>query len=161
MLRTTIRKLKSYLRSPDLPFGVDLAIVKVGGKRKTNYDYTKGKLDQLVEVMIEEGCKMFVCAVGVPEKRTIDRLHEGGIICMNMVGAPRHAEKAMAAGMDLVCAQGGEGGGHTGRIPTSLLIPAVVKTCKGHYSAFTGKEVMVVGAGGIHDGLTMAMALQG
>jgi len=162
MLRRTIKTLKKNLEDPNLPWGVDLAIVKVGGKaRKTNYDYTHGKLDQLVEVMIEEGCKLFVCAVGVPERRTIDRLHEGGIICMNMVGAPRHVEKAIAAGVDLVCAQGGEGGGHTGRIPTSLLIPACVKVCEGHFSSFTKKPVMVVGAGGIHDGRGLVMALQG
>jgi len=160
MLRKAIKKVKSKLNHPDLPFGVDLAIVKVGeGSRKTNYDYSKGKLGELVEVMIEEKVKLFVSAVGHPQKSTVDRLHEGGIIVMNMVGHPRHAEKSIAVGVDLICAQGTEGGGHTGRIPTSLLIPACVETCKGHFSPLTGDPVYVVGAGGIYDGKGLAMVL--
>jgi len=160
MLRKAIQRVKSKLTHPDLPFGVDLAIVKVGkGSRKTNYDYSKGKLDELVEVMIEEKVKLFVSAIGHPQKRTVDRLHEGGIYVMNMVGHPRHADKALAVGVDLICAQGTEGGGHTGRIPTSLLIPAVVKTCKGYNSPLSGGPVHVVGAGGIYNGRGLAVAL--
>ena len=34
---------------------------------------------------------------------------------MNMIGAVKHVEKALKAGVDIICAQGGEGGGHTGR----------------------------------------------
>jgi len=160
MLRKAIKRVKSNLKHPDLPFGVDLAIVKVGGSsRKTNFDYSKGKLDELVEVMIEEKVTLFVSAVGHPQKRTVDRLHEGGILVMNMVGHPKHARKAIAVGVDLICAQGTEGGGHTGQIPTSLLIPACVETCKGHFSPLTGKPVYVVGAGGIHDGKGLVMSL--
>ena len=44
---------------------------------------------------------------------------------MNMIGAPKHVVKALEAGVDIICAQGGEGGGHTGEIPTSILIPKV------------------------------------
>ena len=44
---------------------------------------------------------------------------------MNMIGAPKHVRKAIDAGVDIICAQGGEGGGHTGEIPTSVLIPKV------------------------------------
>ena len=54
---------------------------------------------------------LFVSAVGHPEKRTVDRLHEGGVLVMNMVGHPKHARKAMAVGVDLICAQGTEGSG--------------------------------------------------
>jgi NAD(P)H-dependent flavin oxidoreductase YrpB (nitropropane dioxygenase family) len=97
------------------------------------------------------------------------------------VGAPKHAEYALAAGVDIVCAQGSEGGGHTGSIPTSLLIPAgdisretnlfetcrkvhypilsVVDICAGKVSPFTGLPVAVVAAGGIYDGRGLAMSL--
>lgn len=111
-LREIIYELKANLTSPDLPFGVDLALPQVGGSaRKTNHDYTHGQLDDLISVTIEEGAKMFVSAVGVPPKHVIDRLHKAGILIMNMVGHPKHAVKALEAGVDCVCAQGGEGGG--------------------------------------------------
>ena len=78
---------------------------------------------------------------------------------MNMVGAPRHAEKALEAGVDIVCAQGGEGGGHTGDIANSILIPAVVDVARRYKSFLTGKPAMVVAAGGIFDGRSLASSL--
>ncbi|MCJ1255014.1 hypothetical protein MMC24_002830 [Lignoscripta atroalba] len=160
-LRAMIRDLKASLSSPSLPFGVDLALPKVGeGARKTNHDYTHGQLDELVEVIIEEGAKLFVSAVGVPPSRVVRRLHEGGIIVMNMVGAPRHAEKAFAAGVDIVCAQGGEGGGHTGEIASSILVPACVDVARRFRPKMLGGGTgMVVAAGGIWDGRGLASAL--
>ena len=110
-LRDIIHELKSHLSSQDLSFGVDLALPQIGGSaRKTNHDYTKGQLDELITVTIEEGAKLFISAVGVPPKKVIERLHEAGILVMNMVGHPKHAKKALDAGVDIVCAQGGEGG---------------------------------------------------
>lgn len=126
-MREMLTDLKANLRDPSLPFGVDLALPQVGGSaRKTNHDYTHGQLDDLITVVIESGASLFVSAVGVPPKRVIERLHEAGIVVMNMVGHPKHAVKAFDAGVDVVCAQGGEGGGHTGDIPTSILVPSVV-----------------------------------
>ncbi|KAG9518598.1 2-nitropropane dioxygenase, partial [Aureobasidium melanogenum] len=159
-LRDIITDLKSHLSSPDLPFGVDLALPQVGGSaRKTNHDYTHGQLDQLIDVVIEEGAKLFISAVGVPPKRVIDRLHENGILVMNMVGHPKHAVKALEAGVDCVCAQGGEGGGHTGDIPGNILIPAVVDTASKYKSPLTGEPALVVAAGGIYNGRSVAAAL--
>ena len=60
-LRSTLVDLKTKLRDPLLPFGVDLLIPAVGGSaRKTNHDYTHGELGILVDVIIEEGVKLFV-----------------------------------------------------------------------------------------------------
>ncbi len=78
---------------------------------------------------------------------------------MNMVGAPKHAEKALKAGVDIVCAQGGEGGGHTGDIANSILIPAVVDVAKKYKSPLTGGPALVVAAGGIYDGRSLASSL--
>jgi NAD(P)H-dependent flavin oxidoreductase YrpB (nitropropane dioxygenase family) len=47
--------------------------------RRAKYDYTKGKLAELIEAIIEEKTSLFVCAVGVPPKHAVDRLHEAGI----------------------------------------------------------------------------------
>lgn len=124
-----------------------------------SYDYTKGKLDELVDVVIESGAKLFVSAVGVPPKHVVEKLQKAGILYMNMIGHVKHVKKCLALGVDIICAQGGEGGGHTGDIPTTVLIPAVVEACKGHKSPVSGGPVQVVAAGGIHNGQLLASAL--
>lgn len=160
MLRSQIKTLKADLKDPNAPFGVDLLLPQVGGNaRKTNYDYTKGQLPDLIDVIIEEKASLFVCAVGVPPKEAVDKLHSAGIPVMNMVGHPKHVPKALEVGVDLICAQGSEGGGHTGDIPTSLLIPACVDAVKGKKSPLTGGPVHVIAAGGIFDGRGLASAL--
>jgi NAD(P)H-dependent flavin oxidoreductase YrpB (nitropropane dioxygenase family) len=160
-LRSIIYDLKSNLSDPSLPFGVDLALPKVGeGARKTNHDYTHGQLDDLITVTIEEGARLFISAVGIPPLHVIKRLHEAGILVMNMVGAPKHAKKALDAGVDIVCAQGGEGGGHTGDIPNSILIPAVVDVARKYKpKMLKGSTALVVAAGGIYNGRSLASSL--
>lgn len=160
-LRAMIRDLKAALSSSDLPFGVDLAIPSLDpGARKTNHDYTHGRLDELIEVVVDEGAKLFVSAIGVPPERVIRRLHEGGVLVMNMVGLPKHAEKAFEAGVDIVCAQGGEGGGHTGEIAGNILVPACVDVARRFKPKMLGgREGMVIAAGGIWDGRGLAAAL--
>ncbi|KAG5926261.1 hypothetical protein E4U42_003477 [Claviceps africana] len=160
MLREQIAELKEYLTDKNAPFGVDLLLPQVGGNaRKTNYDYTKGKLDELVDIVIESGAKLFVSAVGVPPKHVVDKLQKAGILYMNMIGHVKHVKKCLELGVDIICAQGGEGGGHTGDIPTTVLIPAVVDAVKGHKSPVSGGPVQVVAAGGIHNGQLLASSL--
>ncbi|KAJ5814279.1 uncharacterized protein N7503_001029 [Penicillium pulvis] len=160
MLREQVAELKSYLNDKNAPFGVDLLLPQVGGSaRKTNYDYTKGKLNELVDIIIESGAKLFVSAVGVPPKTVVDKLHGAGILCMNMIGHPKHVAKALDVGMDIICAQGGEGGGHTGDVPTTVLIPTVAKLVKGKKSPLTGQDVQVIAAGGLYNGNSVAAAL--
>ena len=109
---------------------------------------------------IEEGARLFISAVGVPPPHVIKRLHDAGILVMNMVGAPKHAQKALDAGVDIVCAQGGEGGGHTGDIPNSILIPAVVDVARQYRpKLLRGQTALVVAAGGIYNGRTLAASL--
>jgi len=159
-LRKQIEFIKADLKEPGAPFGIDLLLPQVGGSaRKTNYDYTEGHLPELIDIICTSGAKVFVSAVGVPPRWAVDKLHEAGVLVMNMVGAPKHVTKALEAGVDLLCAQGGEGGGHTGDVATSILIPLVVDACKGARSPLTGQPVYVVAAGGIFDGRGLAMAL--
>mmetsp|Transcript_45110 Transcript_45110/g.63136 ORF Transcript_45110/g.63136 Transcript_45110/m.63136 type:complete len:363 (-) Transcript_45110:40-1128(-) len=159
-LRKQIQTLKKHLKNPNASFGVDLLLPQVGGSaRKTNYDYTEGTLPELIDIIVESGAKLFVSAVGVPPKFAVDKLHAAGICVMNMIGSPKHVKKAIDAGVDLICAQGGEGGGHTGEVASSILWPIVVDLCKGHKSPLTGEPIHVVAAGGIFDGRGLAMAL--
>ncbi|KAK2464018.1 hypothetical protein APHAL10511_003962 [Amanita phalloides] len=160
MLREQIRSIKAALKNKNAPFGVDLALPQVGGSaRKTNYDYTNGQLPELIQVIIEEKASLFVSAIGVPPKYVVDKLHKAGIVVMNMVGHPKHVAKALEVGADLICAQGGEGGGHTGDIPSSILVSACVDAVRGHISRLTGKPIHVVGAGAVFDGRSLAANL--
>ncbi|KDR81443.1 hypothetical protein GALMADRAFT_221305 [Galerina marginata CBS 339.88] len=159
-LQGSINELKSHLEDKNAPFGVDLLIPQIGGNaRKTNKDYTSGQLPELIDVVIKGGASLFVCAVGVPPKWAVDKLHAAGIPVMNMIGHPKHVPKALAQGVDIICAQGGEGGGHTGDTAFSILIPAVVDLCKDAKSPLTGEPVIVVAAGGIADGRGLAASL--
>jgi len=136
-----------------------LLLPKVGeGARKTNKDYTGGHLGEMVDIMIEEKVPLFISAVGVPPKWVVDKLHEGGVVCANMVGSPHHVPKVLEVGIDLIIAQGTEAGGHTGDIATSVLIPQCVDICKGKMNFF-GSPVSVVAAGGIFDGRGLAASL--
>ncbi|KAJ5968729.1 hypothetical protein N7501_004977 [Penicillium viridicatum] len=160
MLREQVAELKSYLNDKNAPFGVDLLLPQVGGSaRKTNYDYTKGKLGELVDIIIQEKASLFVSAVGVPPKAVVEKLHSAGILCMNMIGHPKHVQKALDVGVDIICAQGGEGGGHTGDVPTTVLIPTVAKLVEGKKSPLTGQPVQVIAAGGLFNGNSVAAAL--
>eukprot|EP00450_Noctiluca_scintillans_P030803 CAMPEP_0194550066 /NCGR_PEP_ID=MMETSP0253-20130528/95522_1 /TAXON_ID=2966 /ORGANISM="Noctiluca scintillans" /LENGTH=343 /DNA_ID=CAMNT_0039397501 /DNA_START=44 /DNA_END=1075 /DNA_ORIENTATION=+ len=157
-LRNEIRMTKEQLL-PGKPFGVDLLLPQVGGgARKTNKDYTGGTLGELIDIILEEKVKLFISAVGVPDKWVVDRLHEGNVVVANMVGAPGHVEKALNVGVDLIIAQGTEAGGHTGDIATLPLIPQCVDLVKGRTNHF-GSPVLVVAAGGIYDGRGLAASL--
>ena len=87
-----------------------------------------------------------------PRPEQVQRLRDAGVTTIVTVGAKRHAEKVAGIGVSAVIAQGGEGGGHTGTIPTSILLPQVV-------DAVAGTDVVVLGAGGFHDGRGLAAAL--
>jgi nitronate monooxygenase len=84
-----------------------------------------------------------------PDAATIARFRKAGVLCMPTVGALRHALKAIELGADIITVQGAEGGGHTGSVPTTILLPQVL-------SAAT---VPVVAAGGFFDGRGLAGAL--
>src|SRR6202522_1948795 len=84
-----------------------------------------------------------------PKPELIAALKDAGVLTIASVGARRHAEKVAAWGVDAVIATGGEGGGHTGAVPTSLLIPQVVDVV----------DIPVIGAGGFCDGRGLVAAL--
>jgi len=107
-------------------------------------------LAERIELLAAEGVPV-VSFAGGPPADVIKRLHDVGLLSIVTVGRPRHAEKMLAAGADVLLAQGAEGGGHTGDIATSLLLPAVVDLAQG--------RVPVLGAGGFFDGRGLAAAI--
>jgi NAD(P)H-dependent flavin oxidoreductase YrpB (nitropropane dioxygenase family) len=103
-----------------------------------------------IALMIEMGARVASFAQA-PNSALVARCKEAGLFVMPTVGARRHAEKVAEWGVDAVIAQGGEGGGHTGAVPTSLLLPQVVQA--------VGDRVLVVGAGGFFSGRGLVAAL--
>lgn len=162
ILRLTINNLRKHLIDKNATFGVDFPIPKIGGNaRATNYDYQKGHLLELIDILIEMKVKLFVSAIGCPSKEIVDKLHEHNIFVMSMIGHPKHIHKVCKVGVDIVCAQGTEGGGHTGNIATSILLPVTVNIIRkyNYRSPLTHEHVYVVGAGGIYNGYGLALSL--
>lgn len=84
-----------------------------------------------------------------PDKQTIARFKAAGVLCIPTVGALKHALKAVELGADMITIQGGEGGGHTGGVPSSILLPQVLAAV----------SVPVIAAGGYSTGRGLAGAL--
>ena len=131
-LREAIREVKSRTREP---FGVNLrADATDAGDR--------------VRIIIEEGVRVASFALA-PSAELIAELKEAGVVVIPSIGARRHAEKVAAWGADAVIVQGGEGGGHTGEVATTVLLPQVVDAV----------DIPVVAAGGFFDGRGLVAAL--
>jgi NAD(P)H-dependent flavin oxidoreductase YrpB (nitropropane dioxygenase family) len=107
-------------------------------------------VDERVTLIVDEGVRVASFAQA-PKQHLISRLHDGGVLVIPSIGARRHAEKVLEWGVDAVLVQGGEGGGHTGPVPTSILLPQVVDTVAG--------RVPVIAAGGFFDGRGLVAAL--
>lgn len=143
-LRAEIRRVRELT---DKPFGVDIlfATVRAEGERVARYTDT---VRQMIEAVLEERVPVLVSGLGSPAA-VVPAAHQRGIYVMSVVGAVRHAEKAVADGVDAVIASGMDGGGHVGRIGTAALAPAVVDAV----------EVPVLAGGGLADGRGLAAAL--
>src|SRR5581483_11740323 len=102
-----------------------------------------------IDLLIREQVKVASFALA-PKQELIARLKDAGVVVVPSIGARRHAEKVAEWGVDAVIVQGGEGGGHTGSVPTTLLLPQVVDA--------VGDRVVVIGAGGFFDGRGLVAA---
>ena len=132
-----VEEIARTAAATDKPFGVDLLTAA-------------GDMTDKVRAIIAGGASVFVAGLGVP-RDVVEQCHDAGLLVVNMCGKVHHAVDAVAAGCDLVVAQGTEAGGHTGRVATMALVPQVVDA--------VGDQVPVVAAGGIVDGRGLAAAL--
>ena len=133
-LKSSIAEVKSRTTKP---FGVNLRADSADVKDR-------------ISLMIDEGIKVASFAQA-PKSELISRLKDAGVVVIPSIGAKRHAEKVLEWGVDAVLVQGGEGGGHTGAVPTTVLLPQVVDAVAG--------RVPVIAAGGFFDGRGLVAAL--
>ena len=115
-----------------------------------NFHMFQPNAAEIIDCVIENRDRVRAVSYGRgPSAATIQRFKDAGILCMPTVGALKHAVKAVELGADIITVQGQEGGGHTGSVPTTLLLPQVLDAVK----------VPVVAAGGFHSGRGLAAAL--
>ncbi|MFV0526742.1 MAG: nitronate monooxygenase [Acidimicrobiales bacterium] len=104
----------------------------------------------LMDVAFAHPISLIVNALGPPPPDMIERAHANGVKVGALAGKASHAVRHVAAGVDLIIAQGYEAGGHTGEIATMVLVPEIVDAVD---------PVPVLAAGGIGDGRQMAASL--
>ena len=119
----------------DRPFGVNFLMEQPGA-------------DDIARLIVTHGVKAASYSRS-PKKSYVEQFKAAGVVCIPTIGQMRHAAKAVELGADMVVCQGGEGGGHTGSVPTSLLLPQVLDAV----------DVPVIAAGGFHDGRGLAAAI--
>jgi len=127
--------LKVKRLTDDRPFGL-------------NFHMFQPNAQQLLDLAVKYRVRAVSYGRG-PDKKVIGRLRDAGIVCMPTVGALKHALKAIEMGANAITVQGGEGGGHTGSVPTTVLLPQVVDAV----------QVPVIAAGGFYDGRGLLAAL--
>ncbi|WP_329277690.1 NAD(P)H-dependent flavin oxidoreductase [Streptomyces sp. NBC_00691] len=131
-LRAAVREVRSRT---DRPFGVNLRA-------------DAGDARERVRIIVDEGVRVASFALA-PSRDLIAELKDAGVVVIPSVGARRHAEKVAGWGADAVLVQGGEGGGHTGEVATTVLLPQVVDAV----------DIPVIAAGGFRDGRGLVAAL--
>ena len=129
------KEIEAVKSSCDSPFGM-------------NFHMFQPNAEQLVELVIAHRLRA-VSYGRAPAPAVIARLKDAGVLCIPTVGAVKHARKAVQLGADALTVQGCEGGGHTGSVATSILLPQVLDAV----------DVPVVAAGGFSDGRGLAAAI--
>jgi NAD(P)H-dependent flavin oxidoreductase YrpB (nitropropane dioxygenase family) len=131
---------------PELPADDDRPRRGGGEAAPMSYDQAAG----LMDVAFAHPISLIVNALGTPPPDMMERARANGVKTAALAGKASHAVRHVAAGVDLIIAQGSEAGGHTGEIGTMVLIPEIVDAVA---------PVPVLAAGGIGSGRQMAAAL--
>lgn len=118
----------------DKPFGVNIMLLSPF-------------VDDIVDLVIEEGVKVVTTGAGNPGKY-MERFHAAGIIVIPVVPSVALAKRMEKLGVDAVIAEGMEAGGHIGKLTTMTLVRQVVDAV----------TIPVIAAGGIADGHGAAAA---
>ncbi len=119
----------------------------LGGSQRPNTSLGQ----ELLQVSFNHPVRLIANALGTAPPAMIEAGKKYGIPVAALVGAKEHALKQIEAGVDIIVAQGGEGGGHCGEVSTVVLIPEVIQAIEE-----AGADIPVLAAGGIMNGRQMA-----
>ncbi|MGM4931711.1 nitronate monooxygenase [Tardiphaga sp. 619_E2_N8_5] len=139
---------RAFTKSLLKKYGVDLRITEVSADQPQPFDGETAL--RLLDVSFNHPIRLIANALGVPPKAMIEMGKAHGVPVAALVGAKEHAIRQVAAGVDILVAQGTEAGGHCGEVSTMVLVPEVIKAIK------PMREVPVLAAGGIMTGRQMA-----
>lgn len=121
------------------------AISRMGGMNVSPKGY-----EPLLAVAFEHPIRLIASALGPPPAALIERAHADDVLVAALAGTREHALRHKEIGVDIVVAQGTEGGGHTGEVATMVLVPEVVDAVA---------PTPVLAAGGIGNGRQVAAAM--
>jgi enoyl-[acyl-carrier protein] reductase II len=149
----TLEQFKEEIRKTkdktDKPFGVDILFATYGRPSSSpQVDEFTDEVRKQIDITFEEQIPVLASGLGNPAP-IVPQAHELGVKVLALVGNTKNAKRVAAGGVDVVVAQGYEGGGHTGRVGTFTLVPAVIDAV----------EQPVLAAGGIADGRGLVAAL--
>lgn len=145
-LREEIRKTRDMT---DKPFGVDILFATYGRPSPDpRVEEFTDEVRKQIDLVFEEGVPILASGLGNPAP-IVPQAHELGIKIIALVGNTKNAKRVAAGGVDVIVAQGYDGGGHTGRVGTLTVLPAIVDCV----------EQPVLAAGGIADGRGVVAAL--
>jgi len=131
-----IKKVKAEMGLPDVDVMIKLTS-------------TTNRPKESIQVCIEERVPLFCAGLGNPGFM-VEEAHSVGMKVLGITGNSKNARRMAESGVDLIVAQGHEGGGHTGRIGTMALLPQAIDAAA---------PVPVLAAGGIGDGRGLAASL--
>ena len=132
-------------------YGIELQTTNVADNQPQPFDARRAM--EVLEVSFSHPIRLIANALGVPPKEMLAMGKKHDVPVAALVGAKEHAVRQVAAGVDILVAQGTEAGGHCGEVSTMVVVPEVIKAVKGI------REVPVLAAGGIMTGRQMAAAM--
>ena len=118
-LREEIRKTKDMT---DKPFGVDILFATYGRPSPDpRIEEFTDEVRKQIDVVFEEGVPVLASGLGNPAP-VVHQAHDLGMKVISLVGNTKNAKRVAAGGVDVIVAQGYDGGGHTGRVGTLSLV---------------------------------------
>ena len=144
-------KHRSFARDLLKKYNIEIDVAKFDNNKPQPFDPQRAL--ELLDVSFSHRIRLIANALGVPPPAMIEMGRKHGVPVAALVGAKEHALRQVAAGVDILVAQGTEAGGHCGEVSTMVLVPEVLKAIK------PIRDVPVLAAGGIMNGRQMAACM--